>query len=56
MAFGEPENIDAASKELMQICKSGSGFILGPGCALAPQVPHQNIRALVEAANRYGAY
>lgn len=56
MAFGKPDDIDAACKELMEIWKPDSGFILGPGCALGPQVPHENIHALVEAAKRYGAY
>jgi len=56
MAFGSPEEIDAACKELIGIWKPDSGFILGPGCALGPQVPPENIHALVEAGKRYGAY
>jgi uroporphyrinogen-III decarboxylase len=31
------------------------GFILGPGCALGPETPADNIHALVEAARKYGA-
>lgn len=56
MAFGTPSDIDAACKELMAIWKPDSGFVLGAGCALGPEVPSENIHALVEAAKRYGAY
>ena len=56
MAFGTPGEVDAACKELIGIWKPDSGFILGPGCALNPQAPPENIHALVEAAKRYGMY
>jgi MtaA/CmuA family methyltransferase len=56
MAFGKPDEVDAACKELIEIWKPDSGFILGAGCALAPTVPVDNIHALVEAAKKYGAY
>jgi MtaA/CmuA family methyltransferase len=56
MAFGKPQEIEAACKELIQIWKPDSGFILGPGCALGTEVPPQNIHALVESAKKYGAY
>lgn len=56
MAFGKPAEIEAACKELIQIWKADSGFILGPGCALGTEVPRDNIHALVESAKKYGAY
>jgi MtaA/CmuA family methyltransferase len=56
MAFGKPDEIDAACKSLIEMWKPDSGFILGPGCALGPQVPADNIHALVESAKRYGGY
>lgn len=56
MAFGKPDEVDAACRELIEIWKPDSGFILGAGCALAPTVPADNIHALVEAARKYGAY
>ena len=55
MAFGTPAEIDTACKELIEIWKPDSGFVLGAGCALGPQVPRENMHALVEAAKRYGA-
>ena len=56
IAFGTPAEVDAACKELIELWKPDSGFILGPGCALAPDVPADNIHALVEAARKYGEY
>ena len=56
MAFGKPDEIYAACKELIEIWKPDSGFILGSGCALAPNVPAENIHALAQAARKYGVY
>jgi uroporphyrinogen-III decarboxylase len=56
MAFGKPDEVDAACKELIEMWKPDSGFILGAGCALAPDVPADNIHALIEAAKKYGRY
>jgi uroporphyrinogen-III decarboxylase len=54
--FGTPGEIDAACHELIDICKPGGGFILGPGCAMAPTTPADNVHALVESARKYGGY
>jgi len=56
LAFGTPEDVDAACHELIDACKSGGGFILGPGCAMAPSTPADNIHALVESAKKWGSY
>ncbi len=56
LVFGTPEEVDAACQALIGTCKQGGGFILGPGCALAPTTPAANIHALVESARRYGSY
>lgn len=53
MAFGTPAEIDTACEELIKSWRPDNGFILGPGCALGPQVPSDNIQALVEAAKRH---
>jgi uroporphyrinogen decarboxylase len=34
----------------------GGGLILGPGCALPPTTPPENVHALIETAHRYGRY
>jgi MtaA/CmuA family methyltransferase len=56
LAFGSPGEVEDACHELIDICKPGGGFILGPGCALAPSTPAENIHALVESAKKYGTY
>ncbi len=56
LAFGSPADIEDACRELIEIWKPGSGFILGPGCALGPETPAENIYALVESAKKYGSY
>jgi uroporphyrinogen decarboxylase len=56
LAFGNPHQVDAACRELLEIWKPDSGCILGPGCALGTQTPAANIHALVEAARKYGRY
>jgi MtaA/CmuA family methyltransferase len=56
LALGSVADVDAACHELIEICKPGGGFILGPGCAMAPTTPSENIHALVESAKKYGSY
>jgi uroporphyrinogen decarboxylase len=56
LAAGSPAEIDGACRELIEICKTGSGFILGPGCAMGSTTPTENIHSLVDAAKKYGYY
>jgi MtaA/CmuA family methyltransferase len=56
LALGSASEVEQACRELIEICKPGGGFILGPGCAMAPATPADNIHALVESAKRYGIY
>ncbi len=53
---GSPQDVDDACREAIAILAPDSGFILGPGCALDPNVPTDNIHALVESARKYGVY
>lgn len=53
---GTPQDVEDACREAIAIMAPDSGFILGPGCALDPDVPADNIHALVESAKRYGVY
>ena len=56
LALGSAGEVDAACHDVIEICKPGGGFILGPGCAMAPTTPSENIHALVESAKKYGTY
>lgn len=53
---GTPAEVDAACKEAIEIFGPDSGFILGPGCAMGPETPADNIHALVESAKRHNRY
>ena len=56
LVLGTAAEVDAACRELIDIAKPGGGFILGPGCAMAPATPAENIHVLVESARKYGSY
>jgi uroporphyrinogen decarboxylase len=56
LALGSADEVDAACHELIDACKPGGGLILGPGCAMSPETPAENIHALVDSARRYGSY
>jgi uroporphyrinogen decarboxylase len=56
LALGTPDEVDAACRELIESCQAGGGLILGPGCALPPNTPADNVHALVEAAKKYSAH
>ncbi len=56
LTLGKPSEVEDACRELIEIWKPDSGFILGPGCAMGPETPADNIHALVESAKKYGAY
>ena len=53
MANGTPELVTEKSYEALENMAVGGGFILGPGCALPPTTPDENIDALIEAARSY---
>ncbi len=56
MYSGTPQEVEEACREAIAIMAPGSGFILGPGCALGTETPADNIHALVESAKKYGVY
>lgn len=56
LARGTPELVAQKTREELEILAPGGGLILGPGCALPPQTPFENIHALVETAHRSGRY
>ena len=53
---GTPETVTAKSREAIEVLAPGGGFILGPGCALTPETPENNVMALLESAEKYGRY
>ncbi len=56
MALGTPELVTEKCREALEILAPGGGLILGPGCALPPLTPPENVHAMIEAAKQYGRY
>lgn len=47
---GTPQEIETATRQLLSDMKAhsaGSGFIVGPGCALAGDTPYENIETMI---------
>ena len=53
MANGTPELVMEKCQEALQNLSPGGGFILGPGCALPPTTPDENIDAMIESAKKF---
>lgn len=53
MANGTPELVMQKCNEALENLSPGGGFILGPGCALPPNTPDENIDAMIEASKKY---
>jgi uroporphyrinogen decarboxylase len=56
MVRGRPQDVEAECRWRMDLVRPGSGFILSTGCAISPDVPEDNLRAMVESAKKYGQY
>ena len=56
LPFGTPEEVEREVKERIETVGKGGGLYLSPTHVIAPEVPHENIFALVEAAKKYGRY
>ena len=53
---GAPKLIQEKSRYALDILAPGGGFFIGPGCALVPETPEENVLALVETARKFGRY
>jgi len=56
MALGTPNLVTQKCREELEVLMPGGGLILGPGCALPPNTPPENVHAMLEAARQYGRY
>lgn len=56
MTFGTPETVFEECRWRLEKVKPESGYILSSGCALSPNTPADNIRAMVQAAGEFGTY
>ena len=56
MLEGTPADVEAAVKRVLGYAKEGGALIVCPGCDLNPDIPAENLEALVEATKKYGVY
>jgi MtaA/CmuA family methyltransferase len=56
LARGAPGSVTEAAREELRVLAPGGRFVLGPGCAMSPETPAENVLALIEAAERWGRY
>ncbi len=53
---GEPAGVRQAVREMVEILGVGGGYVVAPAHCIQPDVPPQNIVALVQAVREYAAY
>ena len=56
IARSSPEVVRQAVRDELAVLAPGGGLIIGPGCALPPETPMENLHAFVEAAHEFGRY
>lgn len=49
-----PEEVASATRELLDLFRGQGGLMIGPGCALGPNTPSENIHALVDTVKQFG--
>jgi len=53
-ANGTEKEIEDAVAKCLKTAANRKNYILGSGCAVPPQTPLNNIKAFMEAAEKYG--
>jgi uroporphyrinogen decarboxylase len=53
---GTPQQVEAATKKVIDDCAEGGNFMLGPGCTVYSNMPIANYNAIGRAVCKYGAY
>ncbi|MGQ9610270.1 MAG: uroporphyrinogen decarboxylase family protein [bacterium] len=56
MPFGTPEDVYREVKRMIDTVGKGGGLIIAPTHVLEPEVPIENIKAFLEAVDKYGHY
>jgi MtaA/CmuA family methyltransferase len=56
LARGSLALVEAKVQDELAVLGAGGGLILGPGCALPPNTPPENIHTLIETTRRCGVY
>lgn len=56
LPYGTPQDVRDEVRRRMEAGKPGGGFIIGPAHNIQPDAPTENILALFEACEEFGAY
>jgi hypothetical protein len=56
LTLGTPDQVTAYVKRLCEEVGDGGGYILSSGCSVPVDAKPANLRAMLEAGNRYGIY
>jgi uroporphyrinogen decarboxylase len=56
LPFGTPDEVRAEVKRVIEILGAGGGYMLAPVHIIMPDVPPENILAMVDAAVEFGTY
>ena len=56
MHLGSRELVREKTRLAIEVMGPGGGFIVGPGCALAPETPTENVAAMIDSARVHGRY
>jgi uroporphyrinogen-III decarboxylase len=56
LCYGTVEDVDAYCKQLIEDCAPGGGFVLGTECETPWNAKPENVKAIGDAARKYGWY
>jgi uroporphyrinogen-III decarboxylase len=56
LVYGTPKEVEEYSKKLIEDCAEGGGYILGTECETPWDAKRENVRAMIDAAIKYGQY
>jgi uroporphyrinogen decarboxylase len=56
LPFGSTEEVDQHVRELMDVLKPGGRYVFGPSTVIVKEMPYENVKAFMAAADKYGLY
>ena len=56
LAFGSQDDVVGYCKKLIDVVGRDGGFVLAAGCEIPPNARPENVKAMIDAAARFGYY